>query len=52
MIHLKDLLNEAHGPNQAKLHKIMKNIRKYESPYSVIVLQNNRVIKQEIDIKD
>lgn len=52
MIKLKDILNEGRDPRVAELRKIMKNIRKYESPYSVIVIQNHKVIKQEIDIKD
>ena len=52
MIKLKELLNEAYRPNKAELNKIMKVIRKFNPPFAIVVIQDSKVIKQEIGIKD
>lgn len=42
-------LNEAEG---AALRKIMKAIKKFENPFSIAAIENNKVIDQDINIKD
>jgi hypothetical protein len=45
-------LNEGPSTPQSRLRKVMKNIKKFETPFTVVVIENNKVIDQKHSIKD